>query len=121
KGLSQSILRKLSEQVLSVLRQQYECLPAQLVEEHGFSTFVEAINKIHYPSPDDDIAQLVIRSHRAYKRLIVEELLAHYMVLREIKTQNQKLCAPAFKSDSKILKPFIDALPFSLTAAQQKV
>jgi ATP-dependent DNA helicase RecG len=57
----------------------------------------------------------------ALKRLAFEELLAHYLSLRQAKTRGENRHAPVFDGDRIAIDAFLHSLPFALTGAQQRV
>ena len=152
-----------------------ETLPSQLLEKNGSQptyNLQSALLFLHYPSPDVSVAQLEDRSHPAWQRLKLEELLAQQLSQLQSKRERDLLTAPvllrqkpsqnfslpvanaarsaekSFQSTSKSVHttsnsvhpepvegvtkpqaaqatPLVDqllaAIPFQLTAAQQRV
>lgn len=59
--------------------------------------------------------------HPAQRRLAMEELLAHHLSLQKARQRVQQQGAPALKASGEFSRPFLQQLPFELTAAQLRV
>ncbi len=68
-----------------------------------------------------DLAAIEAGKHPCQLRLSFEELLAHYMSLRNLRSLAARESAHALQDRDGLLDHFLEALPFSLTAAQQRV
>ena len=122
-GVSQILLRRLSDQCLSLLKQNLldDYLPQELLAEtHGYS-LGDAIRYVHRPPVDADLNQLLEAAHPAQARLVFEELLAHHLSLQTLRVAAKRQPAAKLQSDNHLLYQFIKSLPFELTRAQQKV
>ncbi len=123
-GVSQLLLRRLSDQCLHVLEQDEQLvdyIADYLPVRAGSFSLVDALRYVHRPPVDADLNQLFEGRHAAQARLIIEELLAQHLSLQSIREKNQKLHAAKLQSDNHLIYRFIKSLPFSLTEAQQKV
>jgi len=77
---------------------------------------------LHHPTPDVSIAALEDRSHPAWIRLKVEELLAQQLSQLTAKRERDRLRAPLLPPRAGGLHDqLLSRLPFALTAAQQRV
>jgi len=123
-GLHQIGMRKLMAQLVERLAENKielaELLPARLRHEKQMPTLREALLFIHQPPVDTQVGDLQAARHPAYQRLIFEELLAHYLSLRQLRYRMREHRATKLKAGSYGQR-FIDALPFALTAAQLRV
>ncbi len=123
-GLHQIGLRKLMVQLLERLAANKialaELLPPALLAEKQMPDLKQALLFIHRPPSDTRISDLQEARHPAYQRLIFEELLAHYLSLRQLRHRMQQHDAPILKAGN-YAQAFLSALPFTLTAAQQRV
>lgn len=123
-GLHQIGMRKLMSQLLERLAQNEielaELLPELILTEKQMPTLKQALLFIHQPPVDTKLSDFQEARHPAYKRLIFEELLAHYLSLRQLRHRMQKHSAPVFKG-GVYARRFIEVLPFTLTGAQQRV
>ncbi len=122
-GVQQGRLRNLTDQALRLMHQHppEELLPQLVRDKLGLPELVDAVLYLHRPPADADVASMLAGTHPCQQRLAFEELLAHYMSLRNLrelaKTENaQPLSAGATEVDR-----FIKNLPFALTGAQQRV
>ncbi|MEO6854014.1 MAG: ATP-dependent DNA helicase RecG [Rhodoferax sp.] len=82
----------------------------------------EALSFLHHPAPDVSLAALEDRSHPAWQRLKAEELLAQQLSQLQAKRARDLLQAPPLAArEGGLLDGLRAALPFALTAAQQRV
>ena len=122
-GVQQGRLRNLTDQALRVMQDERpaELLPKSLTEKLGMPSLADAIRYLHRPPPDADIGQMQAGKHPCQQRLAFEELLAHYLSLRSLRALAETDDAFALVDGSEQVNRFIDDLPFTLTAAQQRV
>lgn len=124
-GLRQSTLRMLVDQALVrthalASNAELDLLPSVLRQQQGFPELVDALELLHHPPADQAPDALLDRSHPARRRLIFEELLAHNLSLRELRTAIQRHPAYALPIESDLVGRFLAALPFVLTGAQER-
>ena len=81
----------------------------------------DALAYLHEPPPDADLAMLEEGRHPSQQRLSFEELLAHYLSLRNLRRLAEKEAAPALGAGDDLVSRFLDSLPFRLTGAQARV
>lgn len=121
-GLSQNALRKLIVEALAE-SDLSETLPADLREDLQLVSFAEAVRYLHFPPADADAMALEQRSHAAWQRMKFDELLAQQLSMRmHYRARRSQAAAPLRvlakgSRGARLLK----ALPFELTAAQQRV
>lgn len=122
-GIQQGRLRSLTDQALRLMQAAppAELLPASILKELGMPTLAEAIVYLHRPPADADIDQMLQGKHPCQQRLAFEELLAHYLSLRNLRALAQTEGAIALTEGGDDVRNFIAGLPFELTAAQQRV
>ncbi len=124
-GVTQQRLRLLTTQLLDLLREDRIDLPDLLPEvwcrEWRLPGLREALLFLHQPPPDTDLSALSEGHHPAQKRLILEELLAHQLSLYKLRSQVKAEQSPAVVSDHALRQQLLAALPFTPTAAQQRV
>lgn len=120
-GLKQNSLRNLTEQALLLLQQNKmdELLPTHLLA-HPIN-LSDALCYIHRPPADASIEQLEAKTHPAQQRLIIEELIAQQISMLSMRSDAQSHQAIAVKGTGQLQKKLLASLPFSLTAAQQRV
>lgn len=119
-GLHQISLRKLTDEALKRLPLVPDWLPADIAAAHGFPDLHGALRLLHRPPPDVRLEQLADGQHPAQQRLAFEELIAHQLALRELRLRLQRQRAQPLAADG-LRQRFLAALPFPLTAAQQRV
>lgn len=123
-GLAQKWLRKTIHKVVKTYLA--ECGPqddfAHLLQAtYPLLPWQEALRVIHFPSVEIDLNALNNRQHPAFMRLILEEIFAHHLSLKRLKEQEKLRQAKPIKLAPAIFDQFLRALPFTLTAAQQRV
>ena len=98
-----------------------EQLPPGLVPA-GLPSLREALRHLHEPRPGLDAAALEDRRHPSWQRLKFDELLAQQLSQLLAKLEREKQRAPRLAAaDTPLHDALHAALPFSLTAAQQRV
>ncbi|GLQ96861.1 ATP-dependent DNA helicase RecG [Dyella mobilis] len=100
---------------------ELELIPPSLCAECGLTSLREALLYVHRPPPDAHVDQLSQGRHPAQQRLAFEELLTQHMSLKRLRAAVRERRAPAFGGRGRLRKRWLDALPFKLTAAQQRV
>ncbi len=125
-GVHQLTLRAISAQALHYLDRQggsglVDWLPAALVSSFHMTSLPAALRYVHRPPPDAAVDLLAAGRHPAQQRLAYEELLAHHLSLRRIRERATHTAAPSLGGGSTLAARLLAALPFTLTAAQQRV
>jgi ATP-dependent DNA helicase RecG len=118
--LPQAYLRKAV--VSALARAPLEELLAPQFLPAGLPTLREALHFLHHPSPSVPLATLEDRSHPAWQRLKFDELLAQQLSQAQSLAARARLAAPALHPRAGgLAAQLLAALPFTLTAAQQRV
>jgi ATP-dependent DNA helicase RecG len=124
-GMHQLSWRGMSEQALQLLEQDAnglrEWLPQELLSKMQLTELGAAVRFLHRPPPDADQDLLLAGKHPAQKRLAFEELLAHQLGLRKLRSQLRKTKAPLLQGSGQLVQALLQQLPFQLTSAQQRV
>ena len=122
-GVQQGRLRNLTDQALRAMQQAppEELLPAGITARLGMPSLADAIRYLHRPPADADVGQLLEGKHPCQQRLAFEELLAHYLSLRNLRALAQTQRTPALTGGEALVEAFVTSLPFTLTGAQQRV
>ena len=121
-GLHQLSLRKLARQTLEkYLGKIEEWLPPAVLLELQLPTLAEALALVHQPPPHTSVELLAQGKHPAVRRLAFEELLAHHLSLKRLRTRVQTESAPAVAGAGRLMQRLLAQLPFQLTRAQQRV
>ena len=116
-GLPQAALRRLIAQALSQCELD-ETLPADIPGRFGMPAFRDAIEALHRPRPGDDARALTGRSHPAWRRMKLDELLAQQLSMRLHYRERKSKTAPALKEAGALSAGLLRGLPFRLTRAQ---
>ncbi|MGN6512634.1 MAG: ATP-dependent DNA helicase RecG, partial [Lysobacteraceae bacterium] len=122
-GIGPAALRKLIGQSLDRLPDEdaLELLPRAWLADLGLPSLREALRTVHRPPPGSDVAALLAGTHPAQRRLALEELLAHHLSLRRQRIALQRHRAAPLAGPGLLAQRLLDALPFALTGAQQRV
>ncbi len=123
-GLQQLRWLKLTEQALLLLDKDRlpitELLPAAVRKQFALPMLKPALKLLHRPDAAVDTAELTAARHPAQRRLILEELAAHQLAMKSLGRQLASLKAPGL-SDNSLQEKLLEQLPYTLTAAQQRV
>ncbi len=120
-GIRQATLRKFIDSALILLD---VCTPAELLPPEISGSFInlpQAIHRLHHPPADAKLTELTQGKYSAKYRLVMEELLAHTLSMLVIRNNIQHHAAQVFTPDEQLKQIFLASLPFTLTAAQQRV
>jgi ATP-dependent DNA helicase RecG len=122
-GVQQGRLRNLTDQALHLMRNDppEELLPDSVRDQLHLPELAEAILYLHRPPADADVELMLSGKHACQQRLAFEELLAHYMSLRNLRNLARTEPAPALTKGDAEVAEFVASLPFELTRAQRRV
>jgi len=122
-GVQQGRLRSLTDQALQMMRRAapVELLPDETLGKLDLPPLADAIVYLHRPPADADVDNILEGKHPCQMRLAFEELLAHYLSLRSLRTLAKSEPAQALSGGREAVSGFIADLPFVLTGAQQRV
>lgn len=120
-GMSQPVLRRLIQQACAMIAQDEPSdLLHELIPEWCEVSLGDAIKMIHFPEPSFSVTSLNEKDYPGARRLIIEELYAHYLVMQMYRRQTRALSANAFILSKADRQQFLAQFPFSLTAGQQQ-
>lgn len=123
--LGSKALRRLMDQILDHIQLEEELtdrLPGDLLDNYSLPSLATALATLHRPQGEISVAPLNDRKTPAHERLIYGEFLnlqLELAVLRSLETREHK--AHRHVWGEPIQQLLEDLLPFSLTAAQQRV
>jgi ATP-dependent DNA helicase RecG len=122
-GVQQGRLRVLTAMALKEAARHSvrDWLPPDLLADLALPTLAEALEYVHRPPPDAPQDLLAAGRHPAQRRLAFEELLAHHLSLRQLRRDLQRDPAWPLAGPGALEARLLEALPFDLTAAQQRV
>jgi ATP-dependent DNA helicase RecG len=118
-GLGQAALRKVVARALEAPIE--DTLPAAWLNELKLPELDASIRLLHQPPRNAAMAELEARRHPAWQRLAFDELLAQQLSLAAARAQRRRLTTQPLPPQQRLTATFLDALPFALTAAQQRV
>ncbi|MGS0742632.1 ATP-dependent DNA helicase RecG [Glaciimonas sp. GG7] len=119
-GLSQVFLRKSIVEAMQKIEWRDTLSPAQLTT-YQLTPFEDAVRLLHNPPQDIDEGALEDRSHPAWVRMKFDELLAQQLSLKRAQFERRGQNARALPLIGRLSDAFLKTLPFTLTAAQQRV
>ncbi len=119
-GLSQTLLRKAIAAAMS--RADWsDTLPDALRASLDLIPFEAAVRLLHNPPVDVDENALMERTHPAWTRMKFDELLAQQLSMKRAQAARRQQGAPMLNTAGSLSQALQKALPFALTAAQQRV
>jgi ATP-dependent DNA helicase RecG len=119
-GLGQDTLRQLIERALSKCDLS-DTLPQKIVGSLRLPMFQDALLLLHNPPPEIPQDDLQARRHPAWQRIKFDELLAQQLSMRLHYRKRKTTGAPVLKPKRTLTRRLRAALPFALTAAQERV
>lgn len=119
-GLSQTLLRKAIAAAMTRIDWR-DTLPDSILSKFGFVSFEQAVRLLHNPPTDVDESSLSERTHAAWTRMKFDELLAQQLSMKRAQAARRQQGAPALSNQGTLSQALSQALPFALTAAQQRV
>lgn len=130
-GVSQTVIRKAIAKAIQdpdLQTSLKEFLPNELIAKTfpslSIPTLISALHTLHQPSKSDDLESIQNRTHPAWRRVQLEELLAQQISLQQARQKRLKRQAVSMSPvplERGVLSQFIKSLPFDLTGAQKKV
>lgn len=119
-GLQQPTLRRVVQTALKALPLQ-DTLPDVLLQQLGLPHLAESLHLLHAPPPSYTIQQLSDGALPAWQRLKFDELLAQQLSMRLARQKRMSGQTKAIVGDGRFQQMLLQALPFQLTGAQQRV
>src|SRR6185437_3179123 len=95
-------------------------IPAQVLASIDLPPLREALQYVHRPPREAELAELAAGRHPAQRRLAFEELLAHQASLRLLRQAARTDPACPLDDPEEMAARLTAALPFSLTGAQAR-
>ncbi|MBS0308245.1 MAG: ATP-dependent DNA helicase RecG [Proteobacteria bacterium] len=119
-GLSQTFLRKAIADAMDQIDWR-DTLPDHVRTSLDLMPFEPAVRLLHNPPPDVDEHALMERQHPAWIRMKFDELLAQQLSLKRAQAARRAKGAIPLPLIGSLSTALLHALPFTLTAAQQRV
>lgn len=114
KGLSNNAITKAVRQAFLVCQAREEFLPEELLRKYQFMARGEAMYQMHFPANKDKLIE-------ARRRLVFDEFFLFILMLRRVKEENRLLPNAYRMVETEETVRLIEALPYRLTKAQEKV
>ncbi len=114
KGLTNQTVQKCVRQALSLYAFEEEYYPRDILEQYKLISHKEAVEGVHFPENEE-----VMRHAR--RRLVFEEFFEFLWMLRQNKALSNDKPNDYPMVSTDVVNGFLEAMPFSLTKAQQKV
>lgn len=114
---------KIRKWILALLEgmPEEETLSRHLIEHHHLISRKAAFQQLHNPANKEVVKDILAGQSPAQKRLIFEEFLAFQLRLAGLAEKARSADFPHIQTTPTHLQHYIDALPFQLTADQDKV
>jgi ATP-dependent DNA helicase RecG len=113
RGLTSKWLRWQIKMLLPLAKQFPEIVPKNIYEKYYLYSAFKALSEIHFPTTLKNL-------ERAQKTFAFREMFLVQLKALEIKNSWDKKNSLAIKFNEKLIKKFVDSLPFKLTGAQRK-
>ena len=122
-GVQQGRLRNLTAQALAAVGdgELPDWLPPEIQREQAMPDLRAALQYVHRPPPDAELAELEAGRHPAQRRLAFEELLAHQLSLRQLRAEIRRDPAWPIAAPGKFAARLLAGTGFTLTGAQKRV
>lgn len=118
-GLNQPTLRRLIQAALSQLP-LHDSLPDALLHQLKLPHLAESLGLLHAPPPELSVRDIQNGALPAWQRLKFDELLAQQLSMRLARQKRLSGRAAPIRGNQSLSQPLLAALPFALTAAQQR-
>ncbi len=112
-GLKTALVRKILGELEPLATMLPETLPAELLKRESLVSYSDAVRGMHFPKTHDEV-------ERAKERLGFEELFELLLASRLNRDANARLDGWHIPFDQKVVKDFVQQLPFALTGAQRR-
>jgi len=113
-GISQNDLRKWQRQALAYVNEIVDYMPDDIIVRNRLCGLQYALENIHFPKEHRKIKEAAFR-------LVFDELFLLQLTLLSIKSRIQENNKGIAFSPEQRTDPFLETLPFQLTAAQRRV
>jgi ATP-dependent DNA helicase RecG len=115
-GLSGKVLHRAILQAVDRVPELPEWLDTELLRRQTFPPFPAALLRLHRPADPVD----ALPESASWRRLAYDEFLAGQLALALVRAKTRRLSGRPLTGDGRIERKIRDALPYSLTMAQQQ-
>lgn len=121
-GLSVRQMRSIMFNLINTcIKDVFDPVPLEILRKNAFPNLSESLLQVHFPDMGADIGLLNRGVSEFHKRLSFDELFMFELGLAATKRRSVLEKGIAFNHKGRLLERLIEALPFSLTGAQEKV
>ena len=121
-GLSQKQLRTILYTILhSAASTLPDHVPATIIKAYNFPALRESIHNVHFPTDPSSLEELNRGISPYHQRLAFNELFTLQLGLAAIKKGEATEKGISFAPDGRFTRQLLQRLPFTLTAAQERV
>lgn len=114
KGLTNNAITKAMKQAIGLVDLSEDPIPEKIRQSEGFPSFREAVGQMHFPTGRESLLA-------ARNRLVFDEFFRFILVIRMMREAGERMkCARPMIEVAQTGR-LIEALPYRLTKAQQKV
>lgn len=114
KGLSSHAISKAVKQALALDHPSTEYLPEEIRERYHFPLYRFCMEQMHFPSDKETLL-------KARERLVFDEFFLFILLIRSFREKGQEIANSFPMLEVAESERLIEALPYRLTGAQQKV
>lgn len=114
KGLTNNAITKAVRQAIGLVDLSEDPLPERIRAEEEFPSYREAVEQMHFPTGRKSLLA-------ARRRLVFDEFFRFILVLRRMRESNERMKSVRPMIEVAQTERLIEALPYRLTKAQQKV
>lgn len=114
KGLTNNAVTKAVRQAIGLVDLSKDPLPERIRAAEGLPVFREAVEQMHFPTGREALLA-------ARRRLVFDEFFRFILVLRRMRESNERMKSEYPMIEVAQTGRLIEALPYRLTKAQQKV
>jgi ATP-dependent DNA helicase RecG len=120
-GLTSRQLRRITAAAIADLGPLDDLLPEEIRANHQFPDIRTCLERIHFPSSEDDIGALNRRESPYHRRLIFEEFFLLELVFAVRRKHTHRTDGVRFETNDAIRNQVRQILPFHPTGAQKRV
>ncbi len=114
KGLTNNAITKAVKQAIGLVDLSVDPLPERIRAAEGFPSFRESVEQMHFPTGRESLLA-------ARRRLVFDEFFRFILTLRRMRESNERMKSARSMIEVAQTERLIEALPYRLTKAQQKV
>jgi ATP-dependent DNA helicase RecG len=121
-GISMKQFRKFMFDIVNgCLDNLEDPVPAEIIGRNGLPPLRESIANLHFPEDSSEVELLNSGCSAYHRRLAFDELFLFELGMASLRSVRGREKGTAFRGDGGLRERLLQALPFSLTASQEKV